>query len=222
VRSPPRPNGSSCPTSASSPNSSWPNATTAPSGAPNAAGFPRSKRLDDFDFAANPALNPALIGQLATSDWVRQGRPLCLIGDSGTGKTHLLIALGAAAAERGHSVRYVLAAKLVNELAKAADERHLARTIAHRFDLIDELGYLQLDRRGAELLFQVLTEREERSAVAIASNEPFSGWTKTFTDPRLCAAIVDRLTYNGHIIETGTTSYRLAHARNRRDQRSTD
>jgi DNA replication protein DnaC len=70
--------------------------------------------------------------------------------------------------------------------------------------------------RGAELLFQVLTEREERSAVAIASNEPFSGWTKTFTDPRLCAAIVDRLTFAGQIIETGTTSYRLAHARARR------
>jgi DNA replication protein DnaC len=82
-----------------------------------------------------------------------------------------------------------------------------------RVDLLclDELGYLQLDRRGAELLFQVLTEREERNAIAIATNEPFSGWTKTFTDPRLCAAIVDRLTFNGHIIETGTTSYRLAH-----------
>ena len=76
--------------------------------------------------------------------------------------------------------------------------------------------HMELDRRGAELLFQVLTEREERSAVAIASNEPFSGWTKTFTDPRLCAAIVDRLTFAGQIIETGTTSYRLAHARARR------
>ena len=192
----------------------------------HSAGFPRSKRLNDFDFAANPALNPGLIGQLATSDWVRQGRPLCLIGDSGTGKTHLLIALGTAAAEAGHTVRYVLAAKLVNELAEAADERHLARTIARygRVDLllIDELGYLQLDRRGAELLFQVLTEREERSAVAIASNEPFSGWTKTFADPRLCAAIVDRLTYNGHILETGTTSYRLAHSRSSHRKSHTD
>ncbi len=109
----------------------------------HSAGFPRSKRLDEFDFAANPVLNPALIGQLATGDWVRQGRPLCLIGDSGTGKTHLLIGLGTAAAERGHTVRYVLAAKLVNELAEAADERQLARTIARygRCDLIliDEL-----------------------------------------------------------------------------------
>ncbi len=77
----------------------------------------------------------------------------------------------------------------------------------------DELGYMELDRRGAELLFQVLTEREEKSAIRIASYEAFSRWTKTFTDPRLCAAIVDRLTFAGQIIETGTTSYRLAHAR---------
>lgn len=72
---------------------------------------------------------------------------------------------------------------------------------------------MELDRRGAELLFQVLTEREEKASVAIASNESFSGWTKTFIDPRLCAAIVDRLTFGGNIIETGTDSYRLAHAR---------
>jgi len=107
-----------------------------------------------------------------------------------------------------------LAAKLVNELVEAADERQLSRTIARygRVELLclDELGYMELDKRGAELLFQVLTEREEKTAVAIASNDSFSGWTKTFTDPRLCAAIVDRLTFGGNIIETGTSSYRLA------------
>lgn len=181
------------------------------------AGFPRDKRLEEFDFNANTAINPATIGQLATCAWVRAGHPLCLIGDSGTGKSHLLIALGTAAAEAGHRVRYTLASKLVNELVEAADDKQLSKTIARygRVDLLclDELGYMELDRRGAELLFQVLTEREERSAVAIASNEAFSGWTKTFTDPRLCAAIVDRLTFAGQIIETGTTSYRLAHAR---------
>jgi len=181
-----------------------------------AAGFPREKWLSDFDYTANPTVEPAVIAQLATSAWVTKGDPLCLIGDSGTGKSHLLIGLGAAAAMAGHRVKYVLAAKLVNELVEAADERQLAKTIARygRIDLLclDELGYMELDRRGAELLFQVLTEREERSSVAIASNESFSGWTRTFTDPRLCAAIVDRLTFSGNIIETGTTSYRLAHA----------
>ncbi len=113
-----------------------------------------------------------------------------------------------------------MATKLVNELVEAAHDKQLAKTIARygRVDLlmIDELGYMELDRRGAELLFQVLTEREERNAVAIASNDSFSGWTKTFTDPRLCAAIVDRLTFGGNIIETGTASYRLAHARSQR------
>ena len=75
---------------------------------------------------------------------------------------------------------------------------------------------MELDKRGSQMLFQVLTEREERNSIAVASNEPFSGWTKTFTDPRLCAAIVDRLTFGGNIIETGTESYRLAHTRAKR------
>jgi len=184
------------------------------------AGFPREKWLADFDFEANPDINPATIHTLARGEWIRKGEPLCLIGDSGTGKTHLLIALGIAAAQQGFRVRYTLATKLVNELVEAADDRQLARTIARygRVDLlcIDELGYMELDRRGAELLFQVLTEREETASVAIASNESFSSWTKTFTDPRLCAAIVDRLTFAGNIIETGTSSYRLAHARAQR------
>ena len=175
--------------------------------------------LADFDFTANPNINPATINELATGDWIRRGDPLCLIGDSGTGKSHLLIALGTAAAEQGYRVRYTLATRLVNELVEAADEKQLTKTINHygRVDLlvIDELGYMELDRRGAELLFQVLTEREEKNAIAIASNQSFSAWTDTFTDPRLCAAIVDRLTYNATIIETGTNSYRLAHTRAR-------
>ena len=187
------------------------------------AGFPRDKRIGEFSFEANPSVSPAVIHQLATCAWVKAGHPLCLIGDSGTGKSHLLIGLGTAAADAGYRVRYTLASRLVNELAEAADDRQLSKTIARygRVDLLclDELGYMELDRRGAELLFQVLTEREERSAIAIASNEPFSGWTKTFTDPRLCAAIVDRLTFAGQIIETGTVSYRLTQARARTARR---
>ena len=153
-----------------------------------AAGFPRDKWLADFDFDANPNINPATIHTLAGCGWIRSGQPLCLIGDSGTGKSHLLIGLGTAAAEAGFRVKYTLATKLVNELVEAADEKILAKTIARygRVDLlcIDELGYMELDKRGAELLFQVLPEREEKNSVAIASNDSFSGWTKSFTDPR--------------------------------------
>jgi DNA replication protein DnaC len=133
-----------------------------------AAGFPRSKWLQDFDFDADPAINPAVVNNLANCNWVRNREPLCLIGDSGTGKLHLLIGLGSAAAMAGFRVRYILAAQLVNELAEAADEKQLTRTIARygRVDLlcIDELGYMELDRRGAELLFQVLTEWRRKPA----------------------------------------------------------
>ena len=142
-----------------------------------AAAFPREKSLRAFDFEANPNVDAATINTLATCEWVRKGQPLCLIGDSGTGKSHLLIALGTEAAMKGYRVRYTLATKLVNELVEAADERPLTKTIARygRVDLlcIDELGYMELDRRGAELLFQVLTQREEKNSVAIASNESF-------------------------------------------------
>ena len=136
-----------------------------------------------------------------------------LLGDSGTGKTHLLIGTGMAACQAGRSVRYVTAAGLVNELVEAQDEQHLSTVVGRygRYDLllVDELGYLHLDPRGAELLFQVLTEREERASIAVATNAPFSEWADTFTDPRLCAAIIDRLTFNALIIQTGTDSYRL-------------
>jgi len=101
----------------------------------------------------------------------------------------------------------------VNELVEAADERKLSRLVGRygRLDLLclDELGYVQLDTRGAELLFQILTEREEKASIATASNLPFSEWGKIITDPRLVAAIVDRVTFHAHIIETGSDSFRL-------------
>ena len=177
------------------------------------AHFPRIKRLDQFDLHATPGIPPATLATLASCTWIDRGQPLVLLGDSGTGKTHLLIGVGVAACEQGRSVRYVTCAALVNELVEAADERILSRVIGRygRLDLIclDELGYLHLDPRGAELLFQVITERDERASIAVASNAPFSEWGQTFTDPRLAAAVVDRLTFNAHIIQTGTDSYRL-------------
>jgi DNA replication protein DnaC len=186
----------------------------------NEARFPRIKTLEAFDATAARNISGSLLTTLATCAWIDRGDPLVLLGDSGTGKSHLLIALGVAACQQGRSVRYTTAAALVNELVEAADERALTKTIARygRFDLLclDELGYLHLDPRGAELLFQVLTEREERASVAVASNAPFSEWGSTFTDPRLAAAVVDRLTFNATILETGTDSYRLRSTRTKK------
>lgn len=177
------------------------------------AAFPRPKRIEDFDYTANPNVAPEQINTLSDPAWVTAGNPLCLIGDSGTGKSHLLIGIGTAIAEAGLRVRYTTAANLVNELSEAADERQLTKVIARygRVDLLclDEFGYLDLDKLGSKLLFQIFTDREERRSIAVASNAPFSEWKKTFTDPRLCTAVVDRLTYKAHIVETGSDSYRL-------------
>ena len=176
------------------------------------AHFPRLKHLTDFDTSLSP-VDPATIGTLTAGGFIDAGTPVVFLGDSGTGKTHLLIGTGLAACHNGYRVRYVTAANLVNELVEAQHEHALSRLVGRygRYDLvlIDELGYLHLDDRGAELLFQVITEREEHASIAVATNAPFSESANTFTDPRLCAAIVDRLTFNANIIETGTNSYRL-------------
>lgn len=188
------------------------------------ARFPRLKRLEDFDLSVAPNIPPAGLAALAKGAWIDAGEPVVLIGDSGTGKSHLLIGLGVCAAEAGRRVRYVTCAQLVNELAEAADERVLSKTVGRygRLDLllVDELGYVSVDPKGAELLFQVLTEREEKASVGVASNHPFSEWGQTFTDPRLAAAVVDRLTFHAHIIETGTDSYRLRTSRARKNTRT--
>jgi len=186
----------------------------------NDAKFPRTKRLTDFDTTALPDLPPGTLAHLAGGAWIDAGEPLVLLGDSGTGKTHLLIALGTAAAEQGRRVRYVTTAALVNELVEAADDKQLSRVVSRyaRLDLLclDEVGYVRLDPRGAELLFQIITAREERASIACASNAPFSEWGTTFTDPRLAAAVVDRLTFNAHIIQAGTSSYRLNTSRTKK------
>ncbi|WP_406494362.1 IS21-like element helper ATPase IstB [Streptomyces sp. NBC_00846] len=178
-----------------------------------AAKFPRPKRLEDFDFDKNPNVSPEVVADLKSTSWVREGRPLVLIGDSGTGKSHLLIGVGTAIAEAGLSARYITTQALVNELAEAEAARRLSSLMARytKVDLLclDEFGYANLDKKGAKLLFQIFTEREERKATAVATNSPFAEWDKTFGDRRLCAAIADRITFRCTLIQTGTESYRF-------------
>ncbi len=176
------------------------------------ARLPRAKLFSGFDISAS-ALSPETISYLARGEFLETATSVVLIGGPGTGKSHLLIATLAALAAQGRRVRYVNAAALVNELAEAEDEKRLLRLIERygKFSAlaIDELGYLHLDRRGAELLFQVITEREESSSVLVGTNLPFSEWGSVFPDARLAAAVVDRITFRAKILETGTDSYRL-------------
>lgn len=177
------------------------------------AKFPRLKTVDDFNFEEASHIPAATIYELATCGFVDKAEPVIFIGEPGTGKSHLATALGIAACMQSRRVRFVTAAALVNELIEARDNHTLSKVVARyaRIELIvlDELAYVPLSATEAELLFQVLDQRAEVSPIIVTTNLPFSEWTSVFPEPRLCKAIVDRLTFNAHIIETGTESWRF-------------
>lgn len=176
------------------------------------ARFPRLKRLEDFRFEDNPAV-AAQIRELASGAFIERAEGVILLGDSGTGKTHLATALGIAACMASRRVRFTTTAGLVNELVEARDDKSLSRVVARytRVELLilDELAYVPLAPAEAELLFQVLDERSETRSIVLTTNLPFGEWTKVFPEARLCKAVIDRLTFNAHIIETGTESWRF-------------
>lgn len=184
------------------------------------ARFPRLKRLEDFRFEDNPAISAAQIADLATGAFIDRAEGVILLGESGTGKTHLATALGIAACMASRRVRFTTTAGLVNELVEARDQKSLSRVVARyaRIELLilDELAYVPLSPAEAELLFQVLDERSETRSIVLTTNLPFGEWTKVFPEPRLCKAVVDRLTFNAHIIETGTESWRFRSSMARR------
>jgi DNA replication protein DnaC len=179
------------------------------------ARFPQIKRLEDFRFSDNPKIPQATIATLAEGSWIDDRDSIILIGDSGTGKTHLCIALAVCACQQGRRVRFTTLAALANELQEAESRKELGRVVGRyaRTELVclDELGYLTLPDGAAELVFQVLSELHERGSLIVTTNLPFGEWTKVFPDARMAKAVVDRLTHRAHIIDTGTESWRFRH-----------
>jgi DNA replication protein DnaC len=177
------------------------------------AHLPRIKTLEEFDFTRAVTLSASQILSLATGSYLERKEPVLFLGDCGTGKTHLATGLCVAACRQRRKVRFATAAGLVNELLEAQHQNQLGRVLTRwaRYDLvcIDELGYVPLAELGAELLFQVISERAEKASVLITTNLPFSEWTQVFTNARLCKALLDRLTDRAHIVETGSESYRF-------------
>jgi len=187
------------------------------------AKFPAVKSLDSFDYLTLPSLNKALVMELARSEYVARRENIIAVGNSGTGKTHIAIGLGLAACQKGLSVGFTTAAAKVHELIEARDEKRLLRQqrqfANYKLLIIDELGYVPLSQTGAELLFEVFSQRYERGATIVTSNLPFDEWTSVFGSERLTGALLDRLTHHVHILEMNGESYRLAQSR-RRSRRS--
>ena len=186
-----------------------------------AARFPVVKSLDAFDFKVIPSLNKTLVLELARCEYVDRRENVITLGNSDTGKTHVALGLGLAACQKGLSVGFTTAAALVHELIEARDEKQLLRfqkrLASYKLLIIDELGFVPLSKTGAELLFEVFSQRYERGSILVTSNLPFDEWTEVFGSERLTGALLERLTHHVHILEMNGESYRLNQSRQRRD-----
>ena len=192
------------------------------------AKFPAVKSLDSFDFTAIPSLNKTLVLELARSEYIARRENVIAVGNSGTGKTHVALGLGLAACQKGLAVGFTTAAALVHELHEARDEKRLLRLqrqlAGYKLLIVDELGYVPLSPTGAELLFEIFSQRYERGSIIVTSNLPFDEWTGVFASERLTGALLDRLTHHVHILELNGDSFRLKHSKRHinDDQPSTD
>jgi DNA replication protein DnaC len=185
-----------------------------------AARFPVVKSFDTLDFTAIPSLNKMLVLELARCEYIVRRENIIALGNSGTGKTHVALALGLAACQKGFTVTFTTAASLVNQLMEARDERRLLKLQrdlqAVKLLIIDELGYVPLSRTGAELLFETFSQRYERGSTIITSNLPFEDWTSVLGSERLTGALLDRLTHHVSILTMNGDSYRLKQSAGRR------
>jgi DNA replication protein DnaC len=184
-----------------------------------AARFPTVKTLEDFDFAAQPSLNKVLVAELMRCAFIDRRESVILLGNPGTGKSHVATALAAEACRRGKRVRFWRVTELVTQLLEAREERVLLRLKAQlaRLDLLvlDELGYVPTSKVGAELLFDVISTAYERTSIIVTTNLPFEQWTEVLGSERLVGATLDRLTHRCHILEATGESYRLRDAKRR-------
>jgi DNA replication protein DnaC len=185
-----------------------------------AARFPATKTLDGFDFTARPSLNKPLVLDLIRGDYLARRENILLIGPSGTGKTHLALALAIAACGQSRRVRFWRVTELITTLREAEEDRQLARLRGQlaKLDLLvlDEFGYVPASKAGAELLFDVIAIAYERTSIILTTNLPFENWTEVLGNERLTGAALDRLTHRSQVLETSGESYRLQDAKRRR------
>jgi DNA replication protein DnaC len=184
-----------------------------------AAGFPVTKTLDEFDLAVS-AVNPATFAYLANLEWITAAENLCLVGPAGTGKSHLLVALGVAAVHAGHRVRYFTAAELVETLYRGLADNSVGRVIdallRHQLIICDEMGFAPLDDTGAQLLFRFIAAAYERRALGVASHWPFESWGRFLPEHTTAVSLLDRLLHHAHVVVTDGESYRMREARTNR------
>jgi len=180
------------------------------------AAFPVIKTLDEFDLTVS-SINKATFDYLASLEWITARENLCLVGPAGTGKSHLLVALGVAAVTAGHRVRYFTAAELVETLYRGLADNSVGRIIdtllRNQLILIDEVGFAPLDDTGAQLLFRVVAAAYERRALGIASHWPFESWGRFLPEHTTAVSLLDRLLHHANIITTDGESYRMREAR---------
>jgi len=189
-----------------------------------AAKFPVLKTLDTFEFAAQSSINHQLVRELARGEYIDRRENVLMVGNSGTGKTHLATALGFSACQQGRRVRFFTATGLVTQLLERREDRQLERLMGQlerqHLIVLDELGYVPFSKAGAELLFEVISRAYERTSLIVTTNLPFETWTEVLGSERLTGALLDRLTHRVHILEANGQSYRLQESKRRQSKRA--